>query len=436
MDTNANATPANDAANLPKGFCLYPWIGSYVSTDGKIAPCCEFDGEVGNLNDTTLNEAWNGKKLADVRADFIAGKPLKACWKCHDREQREGNSLRLEAQTWHPEWYDRLNQDADRLASAAPEYPAMLDLRFSNLCNFSCRSCWHGSSSNRFKDGRAIGVTAGSKAEIRSFKKIDDVVRQIGDGIDKLDQLYFAGGEPLMMEEHYSLLQLLVERGRTGVFLRYNTNLSRTEFAGTSIFDLWSKFDKVRIYESVDAVGTEGALVRNGFKWDEFVENTGQLRRTCPNAEVRFGVTVTALNMLSLPELLEALVDECSAVLGDIHLHSLQEPDFYRSQVLPARLKRQATTQIEDYIRTVVLRHEPDTVRASEFSRCLLGVVHYMNAADLTNKLPQFRDMMGRLDALRSQDSKVTLPKLQSVLDGGDTGNRFGRLRTLLSRSG
>ncbi len=421
MDTNT--TPANEATTLPKGFCLYPWIGSHVSTDGNIAPCCEFDGEVGSLKDTTLNEVWNGKKLAEVRADFIAGKSLKACWKCHDREQREGSSMRLEAQAWYPEWYDRLGKDADRLASAAPEFPVMLDLRFSNLCNFSCRSCWHGSSSSWFKDGQAIGVTAGGKAEIRSFKAIDDVVQQIGSGLDTLEELYFAGGEPLMMAEHYSLLKLLVERGQTGVFLRYNTNLSRTEFAGTSIFDLWSKFDKVMVYASVDAVGAEGALVRNGFNWNTFVENIGQLRRTCPSAVIRFGVTVSVLNILSLPELLEALVDECGAAPGDIHLHSLQEPDLYRSQVLPARLKRQATAQIRDYIRTVLLRHETDIARASEFSRYLLGVVHYMNSSDLTEKLPQFRDMMKRLDALRSQNSKVTLPKLRSVLDDGDTEN-------------
>ena len=262
------------------------------------------------------------------------------------------------------------------------------------------------------------------------------MVQQIGDGIDKLDHLYFAGGEPLMMEQHYKLLKLLVERGRTGVCLRYNTNLSRTEFADSSIFDLWSKFDKVIVQASVDAAHGAGALVRNGFKWDVFVENIAQLRRQCPNADISFGVTVSALNILSLPDLLEALGDECGAVPGEIRLHSLQEPDYYRSQVLPARLKRQATSQIKDYIRTQLLRHETDTVRASEFSRYLLGVVHYMNSCDLTNKLPQFRDMMKQLDELRAQDSKVTLPKLQSVLADSDPENPLSRLQALLSRSG
>ncbi|WP_108880274.1 twitch domain-containing radical SAM protein [Anderseniella sp. Alg231-50] len=426
---------SDNEKTLPEGFCLYPWINSYVATDGKIAPCCEFDGEVGNLRDTTLNAAWNSEKLAKVRAAFIAGKPLKACWKCIDREKREGSSMRLDARDGLSEWNDKLTRAADNLASVTPEFPVMLDLRFSNLCNFSCRSCWHGSSSSWFKDGKAIGVTLGGKAEIRSFGKIDDVVEQIGDGIDKLEELYFAGGEPLMMEEHYALLNLLIERGRTDVRLRYNTNMSRTGLAGKSVFDLWSKFDTVVVFASVDASHGEGALVRNGFNWDEFVSNVAELRQQCPHADICFGVTVSVFNILSLPQLFGALTEECDAVPSKIQLHSLQEPDFYRTQVLPGKLKRKAAKQIEDYIQNVLCEHEPDPDKASEFSRHLTGMVRYMNSEDLTRKLPLFREMMKKLDELRSQDSGATLPSLQPVLDDVPQFNPFTRLRSLLGWS-
>ncbi len=400
---------------LPEGFCLLPWINSYVSTDGKIAPCCEFDGDIGSLTDVTLQQAWTGDKLADIRAAFMAGRPLQACWKCLDREKREGTSLRLWSQGWYSNWYEKLNAGSGRLSTITPEFPVVLDLRFSNLCNFSCRSCWHGSSSSWFKDAKALGATAADTAEIRSFRKIGHVVQQIGDGIDQLEELYFAGGEPLMMEEHYALLELLVERGRTDVSLRYNTNLSKTSFAGKSIFDLWSRFDKLTVSASVDAAFDEGALVRNGFRWDEFVSNVGKLRQACPKAEIVFGITVSALNILSLPELLIALVEECQAAPGAVLLHSLQEPDYYRSQVLPAGLKQRATRKIEDYICNVLPVHELDPVKAKEVSSHLIGLVRYMNCEDLTRKLPQFRDIMSRLDGLRGQDSRTSLPALEAI---------------------
>ncbi|MEM9470952.1 MAG: twitch domain-containing radical SAM protein [Pseudomonadota bacterium] len=407
---------------LPDGFCLLPWINSYVSTDGKIAPCCEFDGDIGDLENVTLNQAWTGDKLADIRAAFIAGRPLQACWKCLDREKREGTSMRLWSQGWYSNWHEKLSAGSTRLAAIAPEFPVVLDLRFSNLCNFSCRSCWHGSSSSWFRDAKALGMTAGDTAEIRSFRKIDQVVEQIGNGIDQLEELYFAGGEPLIMEEHYALLELLVARGRTDVSLRYNTNLSKTSFAGKSIFDLWSRFDKLTVSASVDAAFDEGALVRNGFNWDEFVGNVSKLRRACPKADITFGVTVSALNILSLPELLTALVEECEASLSAVLVHSLQEPDHYRSQVLPARLKQRATRKIEDYICNVLPAHEADPVKARKVSGHLIGLVRYMNSKDLTQKLPQFRDIMSRLDDLRGQDSRTLLPALEAIWTDDQAG--------------
>lgn len=411
---------------VPEGFCLLPWISSYVSTHGKIAPCCEFDGDIGDLNKVSLKEVWTGDKLADIRAAFIAGRPLQACWKCLDREKREGTSMRLWSQSWYSNWHEKLRRGAARLSDVVPEFPVVLDLRFSNLCNFSCRSCWHGSSSSWFRDAKALGMTAGDTAEIRSFRKIDHVVQQIGDGIDQLEELYFAGGEPLMKEEHYALLELLVERGRTDVSLRYNTNLAKTSFAGKSIFDLWSRFDRLTVFASVDAAFEEGALVRNGFTWDEFVGNVGKLRHTYPNAGIKFGITVSALNILSLPELLIALVEECQATPGAFQLHSLQEPDYYRSQILPAGLKQRATRKIEDYICNVLPVHEADPVKAREVSGHLIGLVRYMNCEDLTQKLPQFRGIMSRLDELRGQDSRVSLPALEAIWAGEQTGRREG----------
>ena len=173
------------------------------------------------------------------------------------------------------------------------------------------------------RTARQSGQRPAARRKSEASKAIDDVVQQIGEwSSTHWRSLYFAGGEPLMMAEHYSLLKLLVERGRTGVCLRYNTNLSRTEFAGTSIFDLWSKFDRVMVQASVDAA--HGCRGRAGAQWIQlghvFVENIATAEATRARMQTsRFGVTVSALNILSLPELLEALGDECGAAPGETY---------------------------------------------------------------------------------------------------------------------
>ncbi|MEM7635142.1 MAG: twitch domain-containing radical SAM protein, partial [Pseudomonadota bacterium] len=226
--------------------------------------------------------------------------------------------------------------------------------------------------------------------------------------------IYFAGGEPLIMDEHYALLRLLHDRGQTGIKLSYNTNLSTTRFAGQSIFELWAKFENLDITASIDAAGARGAYVRSGFNWDTFVRNVQELRTKCPHAKLQFGITVSALNILTLTDLFCALESQCNAVPADFHLHSLQDPAHYRTQVLPAHIKQNARARIEDYI--------TEKSRASDsiddFVAAARGITDYMDACDLSGKLPDLRDITDQLDSLRSENVAVSLPELVPALEG------------------
>jgi organic radical activating enzyme len=53
-----------------------------------------------------------------------------------------------------------------------------------------------------------------------------DIWEQLLTHIDYVEQIYFAGGEPLLMEEHYRILDELVQRKRFDVRLIYNTNFT------------------------------------------------------------------------------------------------------------------------------------------------------------------------------------------------------------------
>lgn len=396
--------------DFPSQLCVMPWINQHVGTDGKISPCCEYDGSIGALSDTTLDDAWNSQELHEIRRKFATGEEVRACWKCFDREANEGHSLRMEANSKFPHWHEILLHNAD-LLNAAPKHAIALDLRFSNLCNFKCRSCWHGASSKWFTDGKAIGVTAGEKAEIKSFDSLDEMVSQIGPGMDGLEEIYFAGGEPLLMDEHYALLRLLHDRGQTHIKLSYNTNLSVTGFAGQSIFDLWAKFDKLEITASVDAAGARGAYVRSGFNWDTFVNNIHQLKIRCPHSNLRFGITVSALNILSLTDLCRALENKCDARPCDFQLHSLQEPAHYRTQVLPAKLKHTAGVKMEAYL-SEISEVGRDVGDINGFASAARGIIAYMNADDLSDKLPNLQFITSQLDTLRSENMGVVLPEL------------------------
>lgn len=397
------------------GICVMPWVNLHVSTNGSLAPCCSFQGSIGNLSGMTMEEAWNSAKLAEIRRQFFDGEKVKERWKCIDREVHEGSSMRTEKNANFGDWYERLQQNSS-IDEVVPPHPVALDLRFSNLCNFKCRSCWHGASSKWFTDSKAMGLEVGPNAEIRSFRSLSDAVSQVSAGFAYLEEIYFAGGEPLIQAEHYAMLKLLIERERTDVRLSYNTNLSLMQLGGVSVFDLWQRFSTLKVEASVDGAYERGEFLRSGFKWATFVDNVRELKKNCPQVDLSFGITVSSLNILTLPDLLRTLHQECEAKPGQFHLHSLQSPEHYGTQSLPKALKRQAAAGIEAYLVELRAsdRHDP---AVQKLQSKLRGLISYMNAKDLTHTIPRMKQITKGLDALRSEEIEVTLPELKPLID-------------------
>ena len=156
---------------------------------------------------------------------------------------------------------------------------------------------------------------------------------------------------------------------------------------------------------------------RHGFDWSTFVRNVQQLRADCPRVNLDYGITVSALNITRLDGLLDALERECDASPSQMFLHSLQEPVFMRTQVLPRKLKHQITGRLGAYIAKIVARDEPSDV--DKLRVMVEGVLSYMTAQDLTHELPNFVRRMDELDALRSESTLETLPELAAALQQG-----------------
>ena len=104
------------------------------------------------------------------------------------------------------------------------------DIRFSNLCNLSCRSCGYIFSSNWYQDqAKLAGGDWKLKNPVMNYagRTETDMWEQLEPHLDYVEQIYFAGGEPLLMEEHYKILDELVRRERFDVRLVYNTNFTK-----------------------------------------------------------------------------------------------------------------------------------------------------------------------------------------------------------------
>lgn len=66
-------------------YCHYPFDTLAVWSDGNVGPCCAYQGKnlvVGNINEQTLGEIWNGEKMTRLRKQHIDGNMNVVCQDC------------------------------------------------------------------------------------------------------------------------------------------------------------------------------------------------------------------------------------------------------------------------------------------------------------------------------------------------------------------
>lgn len=339
-----------------------------------------------------------------IRKMFAEGKTPAGCARCTEREKSGARSLRDDYNTAYQYQLQQLSLiDVEKTVG---DFPISLDLGFSNLCNLKCRICYHGFSSKWFGDAKKMGLTVGDKAVISSFKSPEDFAAQIAPGMQTIQTIYFAGGEPLMLDEHYNLLTDLIKNDRTDINLAYNSNMSFLSLRDKSIVELWKHFPPVALEASIDAVGELGALVRNGFNWETFQQNIATVREECPHVRITFGVTVSVMTIAALPSLCDGLVSACKAKLSDIAMRPLQEPSFYRMQVMPADMKQTVERKLRDHLAQLRISHVGDECLPGYIQQ-IEGMISFMYDSDYSAELPEFVRTASTLDQLRREDTEA-----------------------------
>lgn len=136
-----------------KMFCMYPWIHLHAFPTGGAYPCCysEMDHGLGSTKTNTLEEIWNDQPMRDLRQRMLTEQPSGACAKCYEQEQSGFFSGRQSANKHFGHYINRV-KETDPTGYLERFEMTYWDIRFSNLCNLSCRSCGHIFSSSWYQD--------------------------------------------------------------------------------------------------------------------------------------------------------------------------------------------------------------------------------------------------------------------------------------------
>lgn len=394
-----------------KHFCMLPWIHLHGWSQGEAYPCCmaEMGETVGNLRDNTLEEVWNGESMRQMRLNMLQDKPSPQCVKCYEKEDNGFFSLRNESNrnfAYAVDYIDSTQEDG----SADPNI-IYWDMRFSNQCNFSCRMCGPQFSSNWAKEFNKVYGQNLKIEYTRGSKELN--WEMVEPYIDNLHKIYFAGGEPLMMEEHWRLIDELLKRGKTDVELMYNTNFSETKYKSRNVFEIWKEFETVSVGASLDAMGARAEYIRKGTKWDKIVRNREEMLDICPTVDFFASATLQALNAYHIVDFHNNWIDLGLIKTYDFHVNILQGPEWYRLTILPQHMREEVISLYKQHLSNIA---EADDIKRA--TNGFEGAIHFLENEDKTDLLPKFREEIRKYDQYRNENFVETFPELKELMDG------------------
>jgi hypothetical protein len=401
-----------------KTFCMMPWVHMHAFPDGRAYPCCLADywHPVGDLRKDTMETVWNQQPYRTLRINMLNEQPSKECTKCYEQETNGFFSMRNDA---NRNYGHRVSQ-VDRTDSDGnnPEFKFRYwDVRFSNLCNFKCRSCGPIFSSNWFNDhvklyNRTPDVLGREMARVEYTTGDEDgMLAQMLPHIPYLEQVYFAGGEPLIMKEHYFMLEKLIEAGKTDVRIQYNTNFSELAFKDKHVFDYWKHFTNVSVGASLDASGTRAELMRKGTDWKQTVENRRRMMAEVPHVDFYVSATVSAMNVLHVLDFHQEWTELGLIQAKDWNINICQSPEWYRIDILPEKFKHEVV--IPAYERHIAWLEPQDSLqRATTGYKSLLNL---LTAQDASHLMPRFQEEIKKLDNIRNENFWKVFPELNEL---------------------
>ena len=322
-------------------FCMAPWTHLMIAPDSRVTPCCTSKLLLGDASKTSLKEIWNSDNYCKMRLDMLAGKPIDTCRSCYNNETVGKDSMRqgINRSMGHRADKIKLTDNTGRVEPFELNY---FDSRFDNLCNLACRSCGPNFSSS-WHDA-AIKLNMIDKSQpvmLYGGRTRTDIFEQIMDHIDHVDKIYFAGGEPLINEQAWQILNELDRRKRYDIELTYNTNFTQTRYRGQSIFSIWNKFSNVSVGASLDGEHARGEYLRSGTKWAKIIKNRQEMLNKCPRTNFYVASTVNLINALHLPDFHRAWVNAGLINPDDFNVKLLFTPEYLRVDSAPAEIKEQ-----------------------------------------------------------------------------------------------
>jgi MoaA/NifB/PqqE/SkfB family radical SAM enzyme len=382
-----------------------------ASPIGTVRPCCLADDEIvdndGNkfeLLSANFSDIQNSNHMTALRQQFLDGKQPQTCRKCWNEERAGRTSKRMHT-------LDRMkhmNISSEWTTDAKPLM--FLDLKLGNICNLKCRICGSWSSS-QFATEEINQLPREEQKQSFPYqmlragawpKENESFWQQIDSCLNDIRYIEFTGGEPFMIEQHFTMLQGIVDRGIAHqVEIHYNTN--GTQYPEQAI-EIWRHFKTVEIAFSIDDLGDRFEYQRSNAVFAEVEQNLDRfrlLREQYTNIRLQCCSTVNVFNVRYIDQLANWIADQG---FDFVYWNMMHDAWYFSIATLPESAKTEIILHLENAAVPAQWREEFD--RICDFMRRGASTDGFM-----------LRMKVRDLDRKRGQNLAVVEPEFAALIE-------------------
>jgi sulfatase maturation enzyme AslB (radical SAM superfamily) len=296
-----------------KPWCVSPWVSKFITTSGKIQPCC----------------MWQSSKHYDedvVKKIMLLDQPGEGCKICLEHEKSGLSSYR-----------QTINQQNDNLEFYRVE------LAVDNVCNLECLMCGSYNSHKAAKrEQHLLGYHLSESVVVKNktYQELD---------WSNIKSIRFYGGEPFYspgMEDFLTWIQNKINWQKIDIIIPTNS----TVWPSTTMLDVLTQAKSVNLLISLDGWGEINNYQRQGsVKFDKIfsiMQKWQEFQKIHTHVDISINSTVTVINALAQDELSEKLHQYFPEWY--IHREMCVTPAWFNLQNMPDDLKKHYIDNIEN----------------------------------------------------------------------------------------
>jgi MoaA/NifB/PqqE/SkfB family radical SAM enzyme len=406
-------TPTTDT------FCVNMWKHLYVSSQLEILPCCvaKDNRSLGSLVDHTVEEIVNSNTANTIRNKMLTGKKCIECETCYIQENAGQSSRRIVDNNKFKTSIEELKLLTNCDGSLKNFSPATIDIRLNNICNLKCRTCSGVSSSQLAAEEKKLFNNPVNFNKTPTTQTRTKVLESIIDYFDNCEEIYFAGGEPLILKEHFDILDRLLLIGKTDIPIKYTTNFTNLTFKNKNIIDYWKQFSNITVGASLDGHGTVFEYVRHGANWKDIEKNLIELKDQCPHVKFFVTSTISLLSVESVMELQKMWHELKILDISNFYINLMVGNDYLSLQSLRPEHKKMISSKIDQHCKWL------RTTGCDKLDQAWQKIQQYMMLQDKSYVNKQFSKVNQARDVARNENFESIYPQFIDLFQPYYTNN-------------